>query len=111
MPIKNIGLTVSSFYGNFNMRNATDIEFPRIDHDSSFVITLRYEDKLRENEKIYIQIATLYTNRSGIRRIRLINYGLTTTSKLPQIFKNADLDAYVALMMRTGMAVHLMMPF
>lgn len=90
------------------MKNATDIEISRADHNSSLLVTLKYEGKLKENETIYIQVATLYTTQCGDRRIRLINYCLSTTSKVPQIFKNADLDAYIALFMRIGTMAHFM---
>lgn len=85
------------------MRNATDVEISRIDHNYAFSITLKYEDKLKENEKIYIQIATLYTNLQGSRCIRLINYALNPTSKIAQVFKNADLDSCLSVIMRSGL--------
>jgi protein transport protein SEC24 len=46
------------------------------------------------------QCALLYTTTSGQRRIRLHTLALPTTDLISNVFKGADLDAQIAVMVR-----------
>ncbi|CAG8719921.1 5381_t:CDS:2, partial [Racocetra fulgida] len=59
------GLKVADHFGNFNMRNTTDLELAGIDSDKAFGALLKYDGKLDEKTDAYIQCALLYTTSSG----------------------------------------------
>jgi protein transport protein SEC24 len=98
------GLSVREYFGNFYMRNTTDIEVGQIDSDYSFAFSLKYESKLKEKSSVGIQIAVLYTNRSGQRLIRLLNTSLLATSGVPHIFKLSDIDTIMSLLFKSAIS-------
>lgn len=57
---------------------------------SNFDCNLRIED----NGGAYLQFAMMYTNGSGQRKIRIINYRYLLTDKLEQIHQAADYAAF-----------------
>lgn len=92
------------------MRNATDMELSRIDDNHSFCLSLKYDGKFKEKEKVYAQVAILHTDQYGQRKIRLHNLCLGVSNNPATIFKGADLDACITLMLKSGNGkVHLIM--
>lgn len=56
---------------------------------------MKHDDKLTDDEGVYIQAALLYTSCSGVRRLRIINLSLKTSSQLAELYRTCDLDAII----------------
>ncbi|CAG8538284.1 12091_t:CDS:10 [Funneliformis mosseae] len=89
------GLRVEEHFGNFNMRNTTDIELAGIDSDKAFGALLKYDSKLDEKTEAYVQCALLYTTSTGQRRVRTHNLSVTVTTLLGNVFRHAEMDTTV----------------
>lgn len=55
------------------LKNVKDIELAGYDADKSVSVELKHDDKLSEQEGAAIQIALLYTNIFGQRKLRIHN--------------------------------------
>nr|XP_053631901.1 protein transport protein Sec24C-like [Cherax quadricarinatus] len=86
------GVRPVEFYGHFFMSNTTDVELASIDSSKAIAIEVKHDDKLTEEDGVYIQAALLYTSCSGQRRLRIINMALTVCMQMADLFKNCDLD-------------------
>ncbi|XP_077280362.1 COPII coat complex component secretory 24CD [Temnothorax americanus] len=89
------GVRATDFYGHYFMSNTTDMELASIDCDKAVGIEIKHDDKLTEDEGVYIQAALLYTSCSGIRRLRIINLSLKTSSQMVELYRACDLDAII----------------
>ncbi|XP_043483184.1 protein transport protein Sec24C-like [Leptopilina heterotoma] len=89
------GVRPTDFYGHFYMSNTTDVELASIDCDKAIGIEVKHDDKLAEEEGVFVQAALLYTSCSGIRRLRIINLSLRTSSQMAELYRACDLDAMV----------------
>lgn len=96
------GVRPTDFYGHLYMSNTTDIELASIDCDKAIAIEVKHDDKLTDEEGVYIQAALLYTSCSGVRRLRVINLGLKTSSMIAELYKSCDLDATINFMLKQG---------
>lgn len=56
---------------------------------------IKHDDKLTEDDGVYIQAALLYTSCGGVRRLRIINLSLKTSSQLAELYRTCELDAIV----------------
>ncbi|XP_003738426.1 protein transport protein Sec24C [Galendromus occidentalis] len=97
------GLRPTDFYGNFYMQNTTDVELASIDCDKCITVEMKYDDKLPEGECAFIQAALLYTSVKGIRKLRLHNLCLQTTSQMADMFRNCELDTILNLFCKQGL--------
>ncbi|XP_004346230.1 protein transporter Sec24-like CEF [Capsaspora owczarzaki ATCC 30864] len=86
------GLRAVEFFGNFSMRNTTDMELAGIDADKAIGIQLRHDDTLSERQNAYLQLALLYTNAHGQRRIRVHNIALRISNVIQDVFRHAEMD-------------------
>lgn len=98
------GLSIREYFGNFHMRNATDIEIAQMDSDDTISFSLKYEGKLKEKQSVSIQIAVLYTTRDGQRLIRLFNTNLLANSNPSTVFKSADIDTTISLITKSAIS-------
>ncbi|KOC60808.1 Protein transport protein Sec24C [Habropoda laboriosa] len=89
------GVRATDFYGHFFMSNTTDMELASIDCNKAIAIEVKHDDKLTDDEGVYIQAALLYTSCSGIRRLRIINLSLKTSSQITELYRACDLDAII----------------
>ncbi|KAL1517226.1 hypothetical protein ABEB36_001019 [Hypothenemus hampei] len=89
------GVRPTDFYGYFFMSNTTDIELAAVDCDKGIAIEIKHDDKLSEEEGVYIQAALLYTSCSGQRRLRIMNLSLKTCSQMSELYKSCDLDTLI----------------
>ncbi|CAL7951975.1 unnamed protein product [Xylocopa violacea] len=89
------GVRATDFYGHFFMSNTTDMELASIDCNKAIAIEVKHDDKLTDDEGVYIQAALLYTSCSGIRRLRIINLSLKTSSQMAELYRACDLDAII----------------
>ncbi|XP_050445798.1 protein transport protein Sec24C [Cataglyphis hispanica] len=89
------GVRATDFYGHYFMSNTTDMELASIDCDKAVGIEVKHDDKLTDDEGVYIQVALLYTSCSGTRRLRIINLSLKTSSQMVELYRACDLDAII----------------
>lgn len=89
------GVRPTDFYGHFFMSNTTDIELAAVDCDKAIAVEVKHDDKLSEEDGVYIQVALLYTSCSGVRRLRIINQALKTCSQMADLYRSCDLDTIV----------------
>lgn len=89
------GVRPTDFYGHCFMSNTTDMELAAIDCDKAIAVEVKHDDKLQEEEGIYIQVALLYTSVSGQRRLRIINQVLKTCSQMADLYRSCDLETII----------------
>lgn len=89
------GVRPTDFYGHFFMSNTTDMEMSAVDCDKAIAVEIKHDDKLIEEEGVYIQVALLYTSCSGQRRLRIINQSLKTCSQMADLYRSCDLDTLI----------------
>ncbi|KAL1139350.1 hypothetical protein AAG570_006334 [Ranatra chinensis] len=89
------GIRPTDFYGHFFMSNTTDIEFASIDPDKAVAIEIKHDDKLSEEEGVYLQAALLYTSISGVRKIRVLNLALKSSSQMVDLYRTCELDTII----------------
>lgn len=89
------GVRATDFYGHYFMSNTTDMELASIDCDKAIGIEVKHDDKLTDDEGVYIQVALLYTSCGGTRRLRIINLSLKTSSQMVELYRACDLDAII----------------
>lgn len=53
-----------------------------------FVGEVKHDDKLTEEDGVYIQVALLFTSCSGQRRLRILNLSLNTGTAQADIYRN-----------------------
>ncbi|CAM0137524.1 unnamed protein product [Umbelopsis sp. WA50703] len=99
------GLTVHDQFGNFTMKNSTDIELAGIDEDKSIAFVIKHDDKLDPKLEASFQCAMLYTTATGERRVRVINLSLPVTDNIANVFRNAQMDVTVSLFMRQAVSL------
>nr|XP_003707701.1 PREDICTED: protein transport protein Sec24C [Megachile rotundata] len=89
------GVRATDFYGHFFMSNTTDMKLASIDCNKAIAVEIKHDDKLTDDEGVYIQAALLYTSCAGIRRLRIINFSLQTSSQMAELYRACDLDAII----------------
>lgn len=56
---------------------------------------IKHDDKLSEDEGVYLQIALLYTSCAGQRRLRILNLSLKTCSQMADLYRSCELDTLI----------------
>jgi protein transport protein SEC24 len=82
------GVRPVDFYGSFYMANTTDTELAAINADSAVACEIKHDDKLTEEDGVYIQAAILFTSCSGQRRLRVLNLSLNTGVSMADTYRN-----------------------
>jgi len=59
------GVRPTDFHGHFYMSNTTDVEIAAIDSRKAIAVEIKHDDKLTDEDGVYIQIALLYTSMKG----------------------------------------------
>lgn len=89
------GVRPTDFFGSFFMANTTDMELAGVSSDSAFTCEVKHDDKITDEEGVYIQAALLYTSVSGQRRLRILNLSLNVSDNMGELYRNCDLDTVV----------------
>lgn len=107
------GVRPTDFYGHCFMSNTTDVELAAIggfftrltntvfkkhkilDCDKALAVEIKHDDKLSEDEGVYLQIALLYTSCAGQRRLRILNLSLKTCSQMADLYRSCELDTLI----------------
>jgi protein transport protein SEC24 len=100
--IIHIGLTTHQQFGNFHMKNSTDIELAGIDQDKAIAFIVKHDEKLDTKLDASFQCAMLYTTAAGQRRVRVINLSLPVTDNIGSVFRSAQMDVTLNLLMKQG---------
>jgi protein transport protein SEC24 len=87
------------------MDNVTDMQMGALDCDKSMQIEIKYDDKLNDQERVFIQVATLFTSIGGQRRIQVHNIALPVTSNHTRMFEEVDQNVIFALMFKQGLFI------
>ena len=94
------GVRPVDFYGHFFMSNTTDVETAGIDADQAMTIEIKHDDKLTDEDGVYIQVALLFTSPGGQRRLRVHNLALGVCSQMADLYRSCDLDTVMNLLMK-----------
>ncbi|KAF4523588.1 hypothetical protein B566_EDAN014336 [Ephemera danica] len=89
------GVRPTEFFGHFFMSNTTDMELASIDSDKAVAVEIKHDDKLTEEDGVFIQVALLYTSCGGQRRLRVLNLALKTCLQMADLYRGCDLDTIV----------------
>ena len=81
------GVRPTDFFGSFYMSNTTDMELAALNCDMSLACEIKHDDKLTEEDGVYIQAALLYTSVSGKRRLRISNLSLNTCDNMGELYR------------------------
>jgi protein transport protein SEC24 len=84
------------------MDNVTDMQIGAVDCDKSIQIEIKYDDKLNEQDRVFIQVATLFTSCSGQRRLRIHNITLPITSDYNTMYRAVDQHTVFAYLFKQG---------
>jgi protein transport protein SEC24 len=89
------GVRPTDFFGAFYMGNTTDMELASLNSDMALACEIKHDDKLADEDGVYIQAALLYTSCSGQRRLRICNLSLSVCDNMGELYRNCDLDTIV----------------
>ncbi|KAK0400261.1 hypothetical protein QR680_003427 [Steinernema hermaphroditum] len=81
------GIRPTGFYGSFYMQNATDMEIGSIDSDKAIQVDIKHDDKLKDGEFAYVQVAVLFTSCTDYN----------------QLYRVADQDSLVTYLLKTSL--------
>ncbi|RKP40087.1 hypothetical protein BJ085DRAFT_13704 [Dimargaris cristalligena] len=104
------GLRIDEHFGNFFMRNNTDVELAGIDSDKAIGVSFRHDGQLDEKSDIYFQVALLYTTAWGARRIRVHNLAIPVTGLIGNMFRNSEMDTSMNLLAKMAVSEALTSP-
>jgi protein transport protein SEC24 len=74
-----------------------------LDCDKSIQVEIKYDDKLNDQERVFIQVATLFTSCGGQRRLRIHNITLAITSDYNTMYRSADQNAVFTYLFKQGL--------
>ncbi|KAI5964770.1 SFB3 [Candida pseudojiufengensis] len=101
------GLQVAQYYGTSSSNKETTIGgtiqdpiIPILNKDQTFTILLSYDGTLSRKLDCHFQVALLYTDITGERKVRVINLVLAVTNKLEEVFHFTDENAIVTTIVR-----------
>lgn len=102
------GLQVALYYGtsssmsdpSFAGTEVQDPVIPVLNEDQTFTILFTYDGKLNTKYDCHFQAALLYTDKDGLRKVRVINLVLAVSETLDEVFNFVEEDAVVTTMVR-----------
>jgi protein transport protein SEC24 len=98
------GLSIIEYFGGFGAFETTEFAISSFDADKSFGFTLRNDETFDENRTVYIQIAMLYYDMYGERRIRVFNHSFQVVKSLNTYFKATVVESYAQYFLRQKLA-------
>merc|ERR1719175_371275 len=63
-----------------------------VNSDMAVACEIKYDDSLKDEDGVYVQVALLFTSCSGQRRLRIINLALNVGTSMADMYKNCELD-------------------
>ncbi|KAG8233361.1 hypothetical protein J437_LFUL005822 [Ladona fulva] len=58
-------------------------------------IEIKHDDKLTEEDGVYVQVALLYTSVTGQRRLRIMNLSFKICTQMADLYRSCDLDTMI----------------
>ncbi|KAI7817471.1 Sec23/Sec24 trunk domain-containing protein [Gamsiella multidivaricata] len=104
------GLRIAEHFGNFHMKNSTDLEIAGLDSEKAFGVLVKHDGKLDEKTEASFQVALLYTTADGRRRVRVHNFSTPVTTLLGNVFRWADMDTTINFLSKGAIAQSLSKP-
>ncbi|KAG0210758.1 COPII coat Sec23p-Sfb3p heterodimer component, partial [Mortierella sp. GBA30] len=104
------GLRIAEHFGNFHMKNSTDLELAGIDSEKAFGVLVKHDGKLDEKTEASFQVALLYTTADGLRRVRVHNFSTPVTTLLGNVFRWADMDTTINFLSKGAISQALSKP-
>ena len=98
------GLKIQEYFGNFYMKNNTDVELSILDSEKAIGVMIKHDGKMETPGESSFQLALLYTTSSGMRRVRVHNLMVPNTNKMTDVFRMADLQTICNILTRNGKA-------
>jgi len=77
-----------------------EVELCGVDTSTTLMFTLCHDSPLKEDEKVHMQLAVLHTTPDSRRVIRVLNLTTLASLKPSTIFRNSDIEAVVAALMK-----------
>lgn len=71
-----------------------------MDQRSTFIITLKQDANINDEDKVHVQLAVLYTSSDKRRMVRVHNLLAFASNNPTMIFRYADLDTIVSLLVK-----------
>ena len=106
-----VGVKVDEYYGlGLQAEMGDEVEFASVDRGTSVMFTLKNDSTLKDDEKVHLQLATLYTNNMRQRVVRLHNITLLASNKLSIIYRNSDIESVVVSLMKISLHSALTVP-
>lgn len=93
------GISPVRYIGNGRI-SGPNFEMSAVNTNSNFLIQMKYDDKLGENDLVVLQFAMIYTSVCGERRVRVHNLALNTCSNLADLYKSTCCDTLVNYLVR-----------
>ncbi|CAE6469630.1 unnamed protein product [Rhizoctonia solani] len=95
-------LSVSTNLGAFHQSSPSDLTVASSHADNAIFTTFTHSERLDDRREAHIQCATLYTSRTGERRVRVLNIAVQVSTLAANVFKNADLEVVCCTFAREG---------
>lgn len=95
------GISPVRYVGNFdNTLGGSNLEMSTVNTSSNFIVQMKYDDKIPENDLVVVQFAMIYTSICGERRVRVHNLALTSCQTYQDLYKMSCCDTLVNVMVR-----------
>ncbi|KAF9921778.1 COPII coat Sec23p-Sfb3p heterodimer component [Linnemannia zychae] len=104
------GLRIAEHFGNFHMKNSTDLEIAGLDSEKAYGVLVKHDGRLDEKTEASFQVALLYTTADGHRRVRVHNFSTPVTTLLGNVFRWADMDTTINFLSKGAIAQALSKP-
>jgi len=87
------GLRCTEYHGIGVQHHPEEMEIAACDEWASFYCALKHDSAVKNNSRIFVQAALLYSSPEGYRMVRVHTLCLIAAELLPDVFRLADLDA------------------
>lgn len=94
------GISPVRYIGHFNNPLGANIEMSSVNTASNFIVQMKYDDKIPENDLVVVQFAMIYTSICGERRVRVHNLALTACQTYQDLYKMACCDTLMNVLAR-----------
>lgn len=102
------GLQVAQYYGTYSNKDIIgDVMDPKVSlltEDQTFTVLFEYDGKLDTKYDCHFQVALLYTDALGARKVRVINLVLAVAEKLQDVFNMVDEDTVMTTILRDSLS-------
>lgn len=94
------GISPIRYIGNLSSSPGSNLAMSTVNTNSNFIVQMKYDDKIPENDLVIVQFAMIYTSNCGERRVRVHNLALSTCQSLADLYKSACCDTIVNVLVR-----------